>query len=455
MKKILALILTISMVSVGFVGCGKPVETEGPAKVESGEVAESEDAAPETDRIFEGETITWLSYGPGENNWEGPVNRIVKVFEEETGATVKTEFYAFNDLFEVIEVKLGSGSSDYDVVSVDVPMVAGYVQRGYLTPMNDYFTEEELTGFIDSSVAAGTWDGDFYAPPMNTSAQLLWTNEALLEEAGITIPENSVDNRLTWEQVTQMAEETLAVVDPDRNQGFAGLMFQQVSRTYQMNAIPNSMGEKSMGDDGLTVDGIINTEGWEKACNWYQQLYEDGIALRGITSDEMSDVFHAGKIVFMAGGTWTKARADEAGFTDYGYYPMPTFEGYEDEIATSTGSWHFGIPTNTENKDVAGEFIKWMTLGEGNTLWLEEHSDVPASIAGVKELIEDDNASELMKIAAYEAENTAVPRAVTPGYTEYDTVIANMWEDIRNGTDVKAALDSATAQINTALEKYK
>ena len=60
-----------------------------------------------------------------------------------------------------------------------------------------------------------------------------------------------------------------------------------------------------------------------------------------------------------------------------------------------------------------------------------------------------------MKIAAYEAANTAVPRALTPGYTEYDTVVNNMWEDIRNGSDVKGSLDNAVSQINTAFEKYK
>ena len=60
-----------------------------------------------------------------------------------------------------------------------------------------------------------------------------------------------------------------------------------------------------------------------------------------------------------------------------------------------------------------------------------------------------------MKIAAYESANTAVPRALTPGYTEYETIINNTWEDIKNGSDVREALDIAAEKIDSAMEKYK
>ena len=181
------------------------------------------------EKPFEGQTITWVSQGVGDNAWEGQTKPLIEKFQEETGATVKTEWYSFNDLFEVIEVKVGSGSSDYDVISVDVPMVAGYADRGYLAPMDEYFTEEEKGQFIDSAVTAGSWDGKFYAPAMNTSSQLLWYNKALLQQAGVEMPESDTENRLTWEQVEKMAKDTLAAVDPDGNNGIAGLMFQQVA----------------------------------------------------------------------------------------------------------------------------------------------------------------------------------------------------------------------------------
>lgn len=59
---------------------------------------------------------------------------------------VSYEFYANQaDLFEVIQMKMAAGTSEYDVLSVDSPMVAAYVNNGWLLPLDDYFTAEALT----------------------------------------------------------------------------------------------------------------------------------------------------------------------------------------------------------------------------------------------------------------------------------------------------------------------
>ena len=60
-----------------------------------------------------------------------------------------------------------------------------------------------------------------------------------------------------------------------------------------------------------------------------------------------------------------------------------------------------------------------------------------------------------MKIAAYEAANTAVPRAVTPVFGEYSTALDQAWEDVRNGADVEEALENAIDQYNSATASYE
>lgn len=302
---------------------------------------------------------------------------------------------------------------------------------------------------------AGSWDGKFYAPAMNSSSQLLWYNKDLLDEAGVTVPESDVENRLTWDQVVDMAKQTLAVVDPDGSKGIAGLTFGQVSRTYQMNQLPNSMGGKNIGDDGYTAQGVVNDDAWVESATWYQKLYEDGVSLRGISADDAGDFFRAGKVVFIIDGSWMASTCEREGWTGYGFAPVPAFSGHEGEVGTPTGSWHFGIPKNAKNKELAAEFIKYMSVGEGNTMWLNSNGDVPATKAGAEMIMESADAQEYMKIAAYESANTAVPRALTPGYTEYDTIIQNTWEDIKNGSDVKESLDNAAEKIEKAMEKFK
>ena len=405
------------------------------------------------DKPFEGQEITFADTGGG--SWDEKLEPIIAKFEEETGAKVNMELYAHSDYLEMLQVKLPSESEDYDVIGVDVPLVASYATKGWIAPMDSYFTDDEKAQFASSALDAGSWDGVFYCPAMNSSSQLLWYNTELLDEAGVEVPESSVENRLTWEQVVDMAKKTLEVVDPDGTKGIGGIAFEQVSRTYQMNQIPNSLGGKNIGDDGYTAQGIINDDAWIEGATWYQNLFKDGIALQGFTADDTGSFFQAGKIVFLIGGTWTDNNCKNEEMDTYGYAPVPAFEGHEDQVGTPTGSWHFGIPVNAKNKDLAAEFIKYMSIGEGNELWLEANGDVPATIAGADKIMNDENAEEYMKIAAYESSNTAVPRALTPGYTEYDTIIQNTWEDIKNGSDVTESLNNAAEKIESAMEKLK
>lgn len=398
-------------------------------------------------------TIKWVSQAPGEDGWEGLTKPLLEEYEKETGVHIDAEFYSFNDLFEVIETKSAAGNADFDVMSVDVTYVSKYGSSGYLAPLDEYFSDEEKAKWDNASYEAGVWEDTMYAAPMNTSTQELYYNKTLLDKAGLTLPESDENNRLTYEQVAEIAKQAQEKLDPDGTQGIIGLDFQQVSRVYQMNMLANSLGGKNISDDGYSIDGVVNTEPWIKAMTWYQGLVNDGISSRGYDADQLQEQFYAGKMVFMVGGTWTLSNMkceDEIGCAY-----APCFEGYEDQIATSTGSWYFGINSKSENKDAAAEFIKWFTLGEGSDSWLEINGDVPSRLDKQNEIANDPEASEDMKIAVYEAANTAVPRAVTPVFGEYSTVLDQAWEDVRNGADVEEALNTAVEQFNSVVASYK
>lgn len=404
------------------------------------------------------EQVTLKYVATGAGDWEPHLEACFEEFTKQTGIKVEFECYQHDQLFQVIEVKVGAGGGEYDVLAVDVPMVAGYVEKGYIQPMDEYFTDEEKAIYVDAAVSAGTWDGQFYCPPMNTSAQILYYNKSLLDQAGITIPEPDPNNRLTWEQIQDMAERTLAVVDPDGNNAISGISFEQISRAYQMLALPNSLGEKSIGDDGLTVDGIINTPGWIKAMTFLWDIHDKGIALRGTTPEEQSDRFIAGKGIFHVGGSWNSNRITED--FEWGYTYHPCFEGYEDQIATPTGSWHFGIASDSKHPAEAAELIKFMSLGAGSDIWLEGNGDVPARNDKIDEILKDPKYDEdyrlgIFKFAAYEAANTAYPRPVTPAYSEYENLLNATMEDIRNGADPATALQNCVDNTNSIMNKYR
>lgn len=458
-RKFTALVLSALLTASLFTGCGKSESEKVPGSTENdtaqtAQTAQTGQTEGNNEKPYAGVTINWISQGVGDNGWEGLTKPILEKFEEETGIHVNAQFYSFNDLFEVIETKSSSKSSDFDVMSVDVTYVSKYGTSGYLEPLDSFFTDEEKKEWTDAAYKAGCWDNVMYAAPENTSTQILWYNKTLLEEAGITVPENDAENRLTYEQVADLAKQGLAKLDPDGSKGLIGFDFQQVSRVYQMNMLPNSMGGANIGEDGFSVDGVINTDPWINSMTWYQNLVKDGIASKGYDADQLPEFFYAGKMLFMVGGTWTPTSMTSD--DEIGYTYAPCFKGYEDKAATATGSWYFGVNSNSKQKEAAAEFVKYFTLGEGNDMWLDINGDMPCRVDKLNEIMADDSDyAEYLKIGAYEAQNTAVPRAVTPAFGEYSTILNLTWEDVRNGADIKESLDNAVSQINAATAAYK
>ena len=150
--------------------------------------------------------------------WNQTMTVMVDRYYELTGVKVILENYSFNDMINTIEVKIGTGSKDYDVISVDVPLVASYARRGMLADLSPYFTEEDTAKLVPAAVEASTYEGKLYASPLCNSTQELFYNEKLLAEAGVDMDElksYTTDNRITYERLVEIAEQALKVLDPD------------------------------------------------------------------------------------------------------------------------------------------------------------------------------------------------------------------------------------------------
>ncbi len=449
MATVVALVMVLGML---FSACQTAPQSNAPDPAAPAEAT----AAPSTREPAEqGKTkLTMITAGGG--FWETPMAEVEKAYEDShPDVDLNIEIYGYEQLFQVIESKIAGGTDEYDVIAVDAPLVAAYTYRGYLKPLDAYFTKDEQALYIDSSLKASIWDGKFMAAPLETSASLVFYNKTLLKEAGIDFNPEDPFYKPTWEQIADMSKQFVQTSDPDGSKGYFGFSFEQVSRPYTMLALANSLGEKGVADDGFTVDGVLNTPGWVKAMTYYGDMFKDGVSLRGIKSEEFSPLFFAGKALFHWGGPWNWYTCQATTNYEFGMMLTPAFEGYEDKAATNTGSWHLGINANSKNEELAAEFIKWISIGEGNQVWINASRDVPALKSSLDALVNNPDTDTVYKLCVYDALNTGYPRPVTPGYSEFETVTSAAFEDIRNGTDPQEALDSAVAQINTLFKKYK
>ena len=456
MKKMIALLLALLML-LGTIGCAaNETKADGSNTQQADKTTESEKA--DDTQAADSDSVVLHMMLTGAGQWEDKLQPIVDKYFEETGVKVEFECYEHTNYFPALEAVMSTKSNSVDVIGVDAPMTAGYVENGYIIPLNEYITDDEINQYVPAAITAGSWKGSFYAAPLNNSAQALYFNKGLLEEAGIEVPAADPKNRLTWDDVVDMATKALAKLDPDGTNGINGIVFEQNTTAYQMLALPESLGESAIGSDGYTVDGVINTEGWVKAMTFYHDLYENGLSPRGLTSTENQATFTSGKTLFFIGGIWCASLEYADGVTwDYTY--TPAFKGYEDKVATATGSWHLGVSSYSEHAAEAAAFVKYLTLGEGNDMWLEANGDIPARTSAVEKYLTDENYAEyplsIQRIAAYEAANTAVPRPVTPAYSEYEALINATLSDIANGADPATALQNCVEQTNSLMAKYK
>ncbi|RXZ82196.1 sugar ABC transporter substrate-binding protein [Paenibacillaceae bacterium] len=405
----------------------------------------------------EGKTteITMLSQG----NWEttGLMDVIAGFEKENPGIKVKVESYPFRQLFETIEVKLGSKSKDYDVVTVDGPLVANYSVKGYLEPLETYIPASEYESkWIESSVKAGQYDGKLMAAPMNTSSQVLYYNKDIFTEKGITPPEFDIDKRWTWEQVVETAQKLTYDTNGDGQTDIFGFSFDQISRAYQLLALSESLGAKVLDDKGITTTGFINSEASIEAGKFYYDLFNTWKISPRLMPEESKEYFKSGKIAMFIGGTWDAGNFKDAN-VNYGIAPHPYFEGKK--AATPTGSWHLGVSKFSENKEAAAKFIRYLTMGEGAETWFNGNKDLPANIDILKKIESDKQFDEfpanVLRIATYEAQNTAVSRPLTPGYLDWETLYNQAYEDIKNGSDPQKALNDVANQMDRQLSKYE
>lgn len=437
-------VLTLAAATaVAVAACG------GDAEEEAANAAPSLKAADELTEPSSPVTITYVGAAYAAEDLE-PV--FAAFTEAHPNITVEYESVPFDELNNVLQVRLDGDAGDIDVFDADMPRVAAYESRGYLTDLTPTFGD--IGDQVDAaSIDASTVDGLLVAMPLQTSSQLLYYNRALLEAAGIEPPSADPAERPTWEQVSADGAKAQAAG------ATWGLVFDQLDRYYQLQPMAESLG----GGNGATGDGnlepAVNTEEWVTAFEWYGKQYADGISPRGVTAAETPELFGSGQAAFFAGGPWWAPGFVENTELDFGVAPYPAFEG--GDPVTPTGAWSLGLNKKTANLDASLIFMRFMGLdGDGFSQYVENIAIPPANTAGSEKYFEQATFSTpqmagAREILANEISETAVTRVKTVGYIEFEDIMGKTFADIINGTPAQDALDKANDDLTTTWAKYQ
>jgi multiple sugar transport system substrate-binding protein len=362
---------------------------------------------------------------------------------------IAAELVTFREVFQQNQVRLGAKSDNPDIVAVDAPVVASYGLRGWLLPLDDQFSEEETAAWVPALNDSGRYEGSLLAPPIWNSSQLFFYNLDLLEAAGVTPP--GPEERWTWDQVTEAAQ---AVTTPD----IFGFQFEQYNRIYQLQPLPQGLGAPVIGEDGLTVKGIVDSPEWIEAFTWFGRLHNEWKVAPQGANIEVEALFNEQKLAMCVRGPWAIKSFTEADLPfQWRAAPHPYWGG-NNPIHVPTDSWHLGVNPNSQHVEETIRFVKWASSVEGGRVWREIHDSWPAQQELLTDIFEDPANTEwpnrAYPIAAAEAEY-ATPRPLTVGYLEYEEILSDAFEDIRNGSDPAQSLTAAADRIDREMEKYR
>lgn len=220
--------------------------------------------------------------------------------------------------------------------------------------------------------------------------------------------------------------------------------------------MPQGLGAKVIGDDGLTVEGIVDSPEWVEAFTYYSNLHNEwAVSPKGTL--EVEELFINQKLAMCIRGPWAvKSLMDAELPFSWKAAPHPIWEG--GEICVPTDSWHIGVNPLSEHKEAATRFAQFLASEDAGRIWYEAGNSWPSQTTLLEEIISSGENADwplaAYPIAARESE-FGKPRPLTPGYNEYQDLLTTAFENIRNGGDVQDELTSAAARIEREMRKYR
>ena len=379
---------------------------------------------------------------------------VIAAFEKQhPDIKIQQQSIPFEQLNAQVQARLGSRDTSVDLYGADTPRIPAFARRGFLMDLSSLRPAIEAVA-SPSDISAVSAGGKIWALPEWTSTQLLFYNKELLQKAGVTPPPSDPKERLTWKALLDAARKVKAAG------GRWGFSFEQVDRYYQLQPLYTSAG----AGPGLTgpdlMQPAVTTDQWIATTEWYHDLFTSGLSPRGITPEQIPDLFTNGELAFLVAGPWNLGSFNQASKLRYGIAPMPYFA--TGKPATPTDSWAVGISPYTEHKDETLAFAKFLTLDPKGALMTVKKRPLPpvnkiAYKTYLTEVTKSGGATTapLENIITYELANTAVHRPRSVGYVAFEEVMNRAFSDIRNGAEVKPTLERAQSSIRSAFSRIR
>lgn len=404
-KKILSIMLVAAMIGTMIVGCGS---TKG-----------------KTEQASNKNSITVLveSGSPA----EALAKKTAASFEEETGCKVIIDAVAYTGMYDKLSTEIKAKQASHDVATMDVVWLTAFADA--IEAVNDADTSDFLPTLQDS----GTVNGNLLGYPM-------WVNAKVLIYRKDLIPQDKVPT--TWKEYQVLAKK-LTTTD----------MYGTTVFGSGSDAVCSFLDFACQaGADGLVYDknGNVNItdKAYADALNFMVENanadYTPADSL-ATASTESQELFTNGKVAMQLNWSHQYPAAVAAlGADKVGCAPMI---GGSAGVGATTGPWYECVMKNSENKEMAIKYTKFMY--DHNA----DYMDLTLKIAGRTSVYK-----EAGKVAGNEhttavldtlAAHQSQPRPMVSTWSQVEEVLTGVVESTLGGADVTSALENAKTKIES------
>lgn len=407
MKKTLSMLLAASMVAATLAGCGSgnktPETTAAPKAEETTTAAEAKTeettaAAAETEAAGDPVTLKLAIFkgGYGDAFWTAVADAYTAAHPN-----VTFEIDADPSIGEKVNTNMLAGDIP-DFIYCPSSNPSGLAQRlikdQALADLTDVFEGDLkgkiLDGFLDTSLSQPYGDGKVYLAPLYYTANGLFYNATLFEEAGLTVP-------ATWDEFFKMGDDI-------KGKDIAGKSDRSLF-TYQGGNAPGYMetviiplitakvGVDGMNDCFSYKEGAWEQPGVKEVFDLVAKLGSGGYLLPNTTGIDHTTAQTAvmnGSALFVPCGSWIVGEmADITGEAvngkdfAWGFAPVPAMDGTTDKYLMSSVEEVY-IPAASENVEAAKDFLAFLYSDEAIKLNAEKTGGIPP-VVGATDLTKD------------------------------------------------------------------
>ncbi|MBN2469947.1 MAG: sugar ABC transporter substrate-binding protein [Anaerolineae bacterium] len=257
---------------------------------------------------------------------------------------------------DVVNIML-SGGDQTDIITVkDIPGYNAMLSRGQIIPLNDYIEADAVDLSMYSGAAEElTWEDAIYALPFRSDIWIMYYNKDIFDAAGVAYPTND----MTWAEFDEVARQLSSGSGAER---IYGAHFHVWRSCVQLATVQD--GSNIINDDYSFMAPMYDM---------VTAMQEDGIVMDygelRTANIHYSGPFKNGQVAMLPMGSWfigtlIQAQSDGEFDFDWGVAAFPHPEGVE--AGTTAGTLtSLAINANSEQKDAAWDFLKFVTSPEG------------------------------------------------------------------------------------------